>query len=194
MFKRSWVQIPAPYTWWTFFTLICCKNCIVCLKRPKINEKEAGVGPFLKRNTVTKYIFNDSKKTRLFLHDAPPPPLSPVYFAPTAAFGPAITFLWKESHISGGAILRNGFGTHFWLQRGMARPCVDTSLSHFGCLLSWKEKSRNIRLWINFSPKKIIKFDRSDTTTPMPRQCNVIVLNSYLLTCLLAITIAALVS
>ena len=24
-----------------FFTLICCKNCIVCLKRPKINEKEA---------------------------------------------------------------------------------------------------------------------------------------------------------
>ena len=29
------------------FTFICCKNCIVCLKRPKINEKEAGVGPFL---------------------------------------------------------------------------------------------------------------------------------------------------
>ena len=27
-----------------FFTLICYKNCIVCLKRPKINEKEAGVG------------------------------------------------------------------------------------------------------------------------------------------------------
>ena len=23
-----------------FFILICCKNCIVCLKRPKINEKE----------------------------------------------------------------------------------------------------------------------------------------------------------
>ena len=29
-----------------FFTYICCKICIVCLKRPKINEKEAGVGPF----------------------------------------------------------------------------------------------------------------------------------------------------
>ena len=29
-----------------FFALICCKNSIVCLKRPKINEKEAGVGPF----------------------------------------------------------------------------------------------------------------------------------------------------
>ena len=36
------------YTGWTFFALICCKNCIVCLKRPKINEKEAGVGPFKK--------------------------------------------------------------------------------------------------------------------------------------------------
>ena len=32
-----------------FFTLICCKNCSnVCLKIPKINEKEAGYGPFLK--------------------------------------------------------------------------------------------------------------------------------------------------
>ena len=28
-----------------FFTYNCCKNCNVCLKRPKINEKEAGVGP-----------------------------------------------------------------------------------------------------------------------------------------------------
>ena len=48
-FKRSWVEIPAPYTGWTFYTLICCKNCFVCLKRPKINEKEAGVGPFFKK-------------------------------------------------------------------------------------------------------------------------------------------------
>ena len=32
-----------------FFTYICCKNCNVCLKRPKINEKEAGVGPFKKK-------------------------------------------------------------------------------------------------------------------------------------------------
>ena len=29
-----------------FFTCICCKNGIVCLNRPKINEKEAGVCPF----------------------------------------------------------------------------------------------------------------------------------------------------
>ena len=50
MFERAWVQIPAPYTGWTFFALICCKHCIVCLKRPKINEKEGGVGPFLKKN------------------------------------------------------------------------------------------------------------------------------------------------
>ena len=41
--SRRWMDI------WTFFTLICGKNCIVCLKRPKINEKEAGVGPFLKK-------------------------------------------------------------------------------------------------------------------------------------------------
>ena len=34
-----------------FFTYICCKNCNVCLKRPKINKKEAGVGPFYKKTT-----------------------------------------------------------------------------------------------------------------------------------------------
>ena len=31
-----------------FFTLVCFGGSVVCLKRPKINEKEAGVGPFLK--------------------------------------------------------------------------------------------------------------------------------------------------
>ena len=36
-----------------FFSLICCKSCIVCLKRLKINEKEAGVGPFLKNQPIT---------------------------------------------------------------------------------------------------------------------------------------------
>ena len=46
MFQMLWVQIPTPYTGWTFFTLISCKNCIVCLKRPKINVKDAGVGSF----------------------------------------------------------------------------------------------------------------------------------------------------
>ena len=42
MFKRLCVQIPAPDTGWTFFTL----NCNFCLKRPNINEKEAGNGRF----------------------------------------------------------------------------------------------------------------------------------------------------
>ena len=48
MFQRSWVRILVPYTGctWHFFTLIGCKNCIVCLKRPKINEKETGIAPF----------------------------------------------------------------------------------------------------------------------------------------------------
>ena len=48
MFKRLWVRIPVLYTGWTwhFFTLICCKNCLVCLKILEINEKEAEVGPF----------------------------------------------------------------------------------------------------------------------------------------------------
>ena len=31
------------------FTLISCKNCIVRLKRLKINEKEAGIGPFFEK-------------------------------------------------------------------------------------------------------------------------------------------------
>ena len=35
-----------------FFTLICCKVCIFCLKRPKINEKEAEDGHQAK-TTVT---------------------------------------------------------------------------------------------------------------------------------------------
>ena len=38
--------MPAPYTGWTFFhTRICCKICNV-FEKTKINEKEAGVGPF----------------------------------------------------------------------------------------------------------------------------------------------------
>ena len=43
-----------------FFTFICCKNCNVCLKRTKINEKEAGVGHFFK-NT---FQFNSSFLSR----------------------------------------------------------------------------------------------------------------------------------
>ena len=32
----------------TFLHIYCCKNCNVCLKKTKINEKEAGEGQFLK--------------------------------------------------------------------------------------------------------------------------------------------------
>ena len=39
-----------------FFTFICCKICIICLKRLKINEKEAGVGPFFKNNLSRTYV------------------------------------------------------------------------------------------------------------------------------------------
>ena len=41
---ESWHRILDGY----FFTYICSKNCNVCLKRPKNNEKEAVVGPFKK--------------------------------------------------------------------------------------------------------------------------------------------------
>ena len=43
---ESWHRILEGHD--IFFTLISCKNCIVCWKRPKINEKEAGDGPFKK--------------------------------------------------------------------------------------------------------------------------------------------------
>ena len=42
---KSWRHILDGY----FFTLTCCNNCIACLNRPKINEKEAGVGPLRKK-------------------------------------------------------------------------------------------------------------------------------------------------
>ena len=40
-----------------FFTYICCINCDdVCLNRPKVNKKEAGVGPF-KKTKMTIELF-----------------------------------------------------------------------------------------------------------------------------------------
>ena len=60
MFKRLCVQIPAPATGWTFFTLYCNKNYHVCLK--KINKNEAEDGPFLKscisfRGPIEKLVY-----------------------------------------------------------------------------------------------------------------------------------------
>ena len=33
-------RIPATVTGRIYFTLDCCKNCNVCLKRPSINDKK----------------------------------------------------------------------------------------------------------------------------------------------------------
>ena len=54
------VRIPAPYIGWTFFTFICCKNCIVCLKKTK-NKRQRGRGwpIFLKKNFVGREFFED---------------------------------------------------------------------------------------------------------------------------------------
>ena len=56
------------------FTFICCKKVyalFVCLKRPKINEKEDGIGPFFKKTSACMYSPQCSKsfqfqKTRLW--------------------------------------------------------------------------------------------------------------------------------
>ena len=73
MFQRSWVWIPAPYTGCKFgkiFTLICCKNCIGCLKRPKRGRGLAHF--FFKKNQVKlSFISRESKigqKTIQFQH------------------------------------------------------------------------------------------------------------------------------
>ena len=56
--QRLWVRILAPHTGWKFFTYICCKYCIVCLKRLKINNIEAEVGQFFKIKLIQKH-FSD---------------------------------------------------------------------------------------------------------------------------------------
>ena len=50
---KSWHHILDGH----FFTYICCKNCNVCLKRPKINKKEAGIGPFFNNKLWGFYIY-----------------------------------------------------------------------------------------------------------------------------------------
>ena len=58
MFERWWVRIPSPYTAWTmhFSHWFVVKNCIVYLKRPKINKKMLGLSHFLKNNK--KFLHN----------------------------------------------------------------------------------------------------------------------------------------
>ena len=45
---KSRRRIPTGWTFWHFFTVISCKNCIVYFKRPKINKKSPGLAQFLK--------------------------------------------------------------------------------------------------------------------------------------------------
>ena len=48
MFQRFGVQIPAPYTGWTFCHIpICCKICSV-FEKTVINEKRPGLAHFKK--------------------------------------------------------------------------------------------------------------------------------------------------
>ena len=51
-----------------FFTFICCKNCIVCLKRPKIYEKEAGLGSFFKEKFAKFEIYIKHSDSRIKTH------------------------------------------------------------------------------------------------------------------------------
>ena len=37
-----------------FFTYICCKNCIVSLKRPKLNKKRGRGWPIFKKNHLAE--------------------------------------------------------------------------------------------------------------------------------------------
>ena len=47
-----------------FVTFICCKNCNVCLNKTKVNDKEAGVGPFL--NVICTELKSNCKKVSLY--------------------------------------------------------------------------------------------------------------------------------
>ena len=54
---ESWHRILDGH----FFTYFCCKNCNVCLKRQKINEIEAGAGPF--KENALQFVSNQIFKT-----------------------------------------------------------------------------------------------------------------------------------
>ena len=47
MCGRLWVRFPALYIGWTFFHIDLLSKLYVCLKRPNINQKAAGVCQFL---------------------------------------------------------------------------------------------------------------------------------------------------
>ena len=71
MFQRPWVWILAPIARWSFFTLICCNNYIVCLKRPKISEKGTGDGPCKKTSGKGSDNFQVVNGSNLVLDEDP---------------------------------------------------------------------------------------------------------------------------
>ena len=115
MIERLWVWIPAPYTGWNwhFFTLICYKNCIdVCLKRPKINEKEAGVGPFFKKRT--------SKEINWFRRK--------IRFSVDPNFHRKINL--SKMHLSSFAVSDSAYSPRLW---NMSSFCFIIIFAKFGC-------------------------------------------------------------
>ena len=54
------------------FTYICCENCNVCSRRRKINEKEAGDGPYFNIK------FDEEPSSEKTLINIPTPGLNPV--------------------------------------------------------------------------------------------------------------------
>ena len=68
---RLWGRIPAPYTVWTFFKLICCKKCIdVCLKMNENKQKRGREWPtFFKKSRRSIFSWKEELKAgkRFFL-------------------------------------------------------------------------------------------------------------------------------
>ena len=59
---------PSNVVWmdiWGFFHIDLLQNCVVCLKRPKINEKEARLAHFKKGSTIVLYLGNFAAFTTL---------------------------------------------------------------------------------------------------------------------------------
>ena len=55
MFQRSWIRIVVPYTGWTFFTCICYKNCIVCLKKNENKRKRSRIKKEMKSGQICNF-------------------------------------------------------------------------------------------------------------------------------------------
>ena len=56
---------PSAVYWMDIFTLICCKNCIVCFKTPKINKKRPGLAHIFKD---VKFVNGNNAKVIQIVH------------------------------------------------------------------------------------------------------------------------------